>query len=169
MKQKHNVLLSIGSNQGDRLQNLHICVSELSLVFDCKQISSIYESPAWGFDSEPFYNAAVWLQTIKTPSDVLLHTQQIEVKMGKIQRLTSEAYQSRLIDIDIVWFDDQIVDLPNLKIPHPHFHNRKFVLLPMAEFEMDWIHPVLNKTISDLVKECMDESDCSQINEIINL
>lgn len=168
MERFNQVILSIGSNQGDRLKHLQDCVDRLKIVFEeTKAISFVYETPAWGFESEPFYNAAVWIETKDSPLRVLQLTQQIEAQMGKIQQLVTDVYQARLIDIDIVWFDDQIIDLPNLKIPHPHFHNRNFVLFPIAEFGLDWIHPVLNKNISDLIDDCLDTSECKKVFEFI--
>ncbi len=168
MRSIHQVVLSIGSNIGNRQRNLQQCVQLIREQIDgIQKISGIYETPAWGFDSDPFYNAAVLLETNLSPQKLLSELQKIEHQLGKIKHANQQVYHARIIDIDIVTYNQEITDTPDLQIPHPHFHNRKFVLQPMMEFNLDWTHPVLNKTFTDLVNDCLDTSDCKKVFEFI--
>lgn len=119
-------------------------------VGDILALSDFYETEPWGFESENiFLNAAVMLETSFTPQELLAVTQQIEVEMGRKEK-SQDSYHDRIIDIDILMYDELVMQTAELTLPHPLMHERKFVLEPLAEIAPNVIHPVINKTISSL-------------------
>ena len=163
MKLQHQVILSLGSNQGNRLENIKQCIASIyQQLGTVVAVSKLYETPAWGFESDAFYNCALLMHTQHTPDFVLEKILQIEIQIGRV-RNNQQGYQARLIDIDLVAFDNQIVSSENLQIPHPLMHKRKFVLLPFADLGMSWEHPVLKKSLDNLILESEDDSDCIAI------
>ncbi|RKS99046.1 2-amino-4-hydroxy-6-hydroxymethyldihydropteridine diphosphokinase [Flavobacterium sp. 123] len=166
MKSQHQVILSIGTNQGNRLENVERCIQlihqEIGTVV---KVSKVYETPSWGFDSEAFYNCALVLHTSHTSHLILEQALRIEKKMGRVRNLDL-GYQSRIIDIDLIAFDAEIIDTESLQIPHPLLQNRKFVLLPMQDLNLDWVHPVLNKSIPELIAITPDESVCEMVQNL---
>ena len=134
---KHEVYLGLGTNLGDKVQNLKDAISRISdAVGRILRQSSFIETEPWGFESEnTFLNAVVCCETEKTPREVLLLTQQIERDMGRKQKTVSVGYVDRPIDIDILLYDDLTVDEPDLKIPHPLMHQRDFVMIPLEEIK----------------------------------
>ncbi len=158
MQPLHNVYLSLGSNMGNRFEHLQNAVNALfEEVGSIVKISSVYETPAMGFEGDPFLNCAVWLQTDIKPSKVLKTILDIEKKMGR-KRNASKTYASRPIDIDIIFIDGEILQTEKLIVPHPEMQNRKFVLQPLAELNAELIHPVSNKKIIKLLAETVDKS-----------
>ncbi len=159
-----NVVLSVGTNMGDRLQNL-LQVKNLlqNQLGGTQQWSKIYETPAWGFQGEPFYNAAIWLQTNSSAEDVLSMIRTIENQMGRVRNEDAVGYSSRIIDIDIILYENQIIETQELQIPHPRFTQRKFVLLPMQDLSWQWKHPQTQQNLQQIIKECTDTSDCKKI------
>ncbi|MEL1239476.1 2-amino-4-hydroxy-6-hydroxymethyldihydropteridine diphosphokinase [Flavobacterium flavipallidum] len=168
MKAQHQVILSIGSNQGDRLGTIKECIrlihQEIGTVIN---VSRVYETAAWGFDSDAFYNCALLLHSHFSATEVLSKALTIEQQLGRI-RNNQNGYQSRIIDIDMVAFDEVIIDTESLTIPHPLMQNRKFVLLPFQDLNMNWIHPVLGKSVLELVALCEDEGKCIAVASIEN-
>ena len=166
MKSQHQVIVSIGSNEGNRLEtienSLQLIHQEIGTVI---KISKLYESPSWGFQSDSFYNCAVFIHTYLSAPKVLAQVLKIEKKLGRVRNMEN-GYQARSIDIDLIAFDDAIIDTEKLQIPHPLMQNRKFVLLPVQDLNLDWKHPILKKTISELVAETPDESDCVLVQEL---
>jgi len=166
MKLQHQVILSIGSNQGNRLTNIELCLElihqEIGTVV---KVSNLYETPSWGFESEAFYNCALVLHTSKSPEQILEQVLLIEKKLGRI-RNENAGYQSRIIDIDLIAFDSEIIHVEHLQIPHPLMQNRKFVLLPFQDLNLDWKHPILNKTIQELIQITPDDSICEIVQEL---
>ncbi|MEZ7504615.1 2-amino-4-hydroxy-6-hydroxymethyldihydropteridine diphosphokinase [Flavobacterium sp. Arc2] len=166
MKSQHQVILSIGSNQGNRLENVKQCIElihqEIGTVI---KVSKIYETPAWGFDSDAFYNCALVLHTFTSAHKILTQALKIEKKLGRI-RSNKKGYQSRIIDIDLIAFDEEIIDSEKLKIPHPLMQDRKFVLLPIQDLNLDWKHPLLKKNISELLEVSSDQSVCGTIETV---
>ncbi|AMA50160.1 MULTISPECIES: 2-amino-4-hydroxy-6-hydroxymethyldihydropteridine diphosphokinase [Flavobacterium] len=160
------VILSLGSNQGDKLGHITACIqlihSKIGLVL---QVSKLYETPAWGFESDAFYNCAILIHTSFTPEQVLRKITSIEKEMGR-QKKKEVGYEPRIIDIDIVAFDDQILNTENLIIPHPHMQNRRFVLYPMKDLGVEWVHPILSKNVDRLLLDCPDMSSCEVVTEL---
>jgi len=166
MSQQHQVILSLGSNQGNRLENIEHCIDSLHQnVGTIVAVSSLYESDSWGFESDSFYNCCVLLHTHKNPQKLLKKILKVEKELGRIRSESSE-YQSRIIDVDIVAFDEDVVAVDLLQIPHKLMQNRLFVLLPMHEIVSDWMHPVLQKSISELINECDDSGNCKKIAKL---
>lgn len=166
MNLQHQVVLSLGSNQGNRLENIEDCIElihqEIGTII---KVSKLYETPSWGFESEAFYNCALVLHTSQTPQQILEEVLIVEKKLGRI-RNENVGYQSRIIDIDVVAFDDKVVNIEHLQIPHPLMQNRKFVLLPFQDLNLDWEHPVLKKSISELLQITPDDSVCKVVQEL---
>jgi 2-amino-4-hydroxy-6-hydroxymethyldihydropteridine diphosphokinase len=166
MNQQHQVILSLGSNQGNRLENIEHCIDFLHReVGTIVAVSSLYESDSWGFDSDSFYNCAVLMHTHKNPQKLLKNILKLEKALGRV-RTESEMYQPRIIDIDIIAFDSDSVVSDSLEIPHMHLQNRLFVLLPMNDIVSDWVHPILNKSVVELLNLCEDKGNCKKISKL---
>lgn len=120
-------------------------------VGDVLALSGFYETEPWGFQSDnTFLNAALRLETTLSPLELLKATQQIELEMGRTQK-SNGAYHDRIIDIDILLYDDLILQTPELTLPHPLMHERPFVMEPLAEIAPNVIHPVFNKSVISLM------------------
>ena len=132
---KHKVYLGLGTNLGDKEANMLKVISLIGeRVGRVVRQSSFIETEPWGFQSDnSFLNAVILCETDKTPREVLLLTQQIERDMGRRQKSVSVGYADRIIDIDILLYDDLTIDEPDLKIPHPLMHQRDFVMRPLQE------------------------------------
>ncbi|GGD13128.1 2-amino-4-hydroxy-6-hydroxymethyldihydropteridine diphosphokinase [Flavobacterium orientale] len=166
MEKQHQVVLSLGSNLGDRLVFIEKAIDLIhQKVGTIVKISRLYETPPWGFDSEPFYNCALLLHTSKPVEEILILVLGIEKQIGRT-RTEESGYQKREIDIDVIAFDDAIVTTENLKIPHPQMHNRLFVLIPMRDLNLDWRHPILQKFLPELVLLAEDKSNCRLVKEL---
>ncbi|MBY0487889.1 MAG: 2-amino-4-hydroxy-6-hydroxymethyldihydropteridine diphosphokinase [Flavobacteriaceae bacterium] len=166
MNKQHQVILSLGSNQGNRLENIEQCIDLLHKeVGTIVKVSSLYESDSWGFESDSFYNCAVLVHTHKNSQKILKSILKAEKNLGRI-RNESGKYQARIIDIDIIAFDDEIVESDLLQVPHKFLHERLFVLLPMKEIVSDWMHPIFQKSISDLISNCDDKGKCLKISPL---
>lgn len=148
--------LLTGGNLGDREQNLANAKELISQ--QCGEIiktSSLYETAAWGNTDQPaFLNQAVEIATELNARQLIRRVLKIEKKMGRERK---EKYGPRIIDIDILLFNNEKHNYQFLRLPHPEMQNRRFALLPLAEIAPDIIHPVLNKSVSELLKECKDE------------
>lgn len=131
----HQVYLGLGSNLGDCRKNLERAIRMIGdKVGRVLRQSSFIETEPWGFESKhKFMNAVILCETMKTPREVLLLTQQIERDMGRTKKSVSGGYADRPIDIDILLYDDLTIDEPDLKIPHPLMHERDFVMIPLNE------------------------------------
>ena len=166
MKLQHQVVLSIGSNQGSRLENIQKCIDLIHQnVGTVIQVSKLYETPAWGFESDAFYNCALLLHTYSSAQKILNQILKVEKELGRI-RLNQEGYQSRIIDVDLIAFDAEIIDTEKLQVPHPLMQNRNFVLLPMQDLKLNWKHPILQKTISELIAITPDDSVCTVVQDL---
>ena len=150
------VYLSIGSNKGNRSVLINKAIDEIEKkVGIIISRSSIYQSKSWGFDSNDFYNLCLLIDTDIMPKSLLINLKRIEKSMGRED--VDGSYSDRLIDIDILFYDNITTDSEDLKIPHPKIEIRKFVLVPMLEIADDYVHPILNKTIKELYNECSDQ------------
>jgi 2-amino-4-hydroxy-6-hydroxymethyldihydropteridine diphosphokinase len=126
------------------------------------QVSSIYETAAWGMENqEAFLNQVLEIETNLNPDELLQSILQIEEGLGRKRELK---YGPRTIDIDILFFNDQVIDQEGLKIPHPQLQNRRFVLVPLNEIASNKIHPIFKKTISQLLAECPDPLTVNKFN-----
>ena len=156
------VFLSLGSNLGDKLSNIQQAVSQLAMSKHIKilKTSSFYETQPWGNENQEwFINAALALDTDLACEELLELCQNIEVKLGRIRK-ENEKWTQRAIDIDILMYDDKLIAIENkLIVPHPLMHLRAFVLVPMLEVKADLVHPVFNKTISELYDELANPED----------
>lgn len=150
------VYLSLGSNIGDRQLFLQLAIGLITYrIGEVKQVSSIVETPAWGFEGDTFYNACLSLETALSPQEVLEELIAIEIILGR-KRKTTKEYQARNIDLDILLYGDELINTQNLSIPHPRMEKRNFVLAPLAEIAAKSIHPILKKSIKQLFRESED-------------
>ena len=156
--------LLIGGNLGNRKENLSKAVSLINE--QCGSVigsSSIYETEAWGITDQPsFLNQALEISTSLTARQLMRKVLKIEEEMGRVRK---EKLGPRIIDIDILLFENEIHDLRFLKIPHPEMQNRRFVLVPLAEIDSTLQHPVLKKSIAELLEECPDNLEVKKITE----
>ena len=146
--------LGLGTNIGSKRENLMKAVTLLAKrVGKVLALSGIYETEPWGFQSEnTFLNAAIALETQLSPFELLDATCSIEVELGRIEK-SDGAYHDRIIDIDLLMIDRQVINSEHLTLPHPLMHKRSFVLEPLVEIAPELKHPVLDKTVWELLSE----------------
>jgi 2-amino-4-hydroxy-6-hydroxymethyldihydropteridine diphosphokinase len=146
---EHIVYLALGTNLDNRLANLKQAVAALSPQMEVKAKSYVYETPPWGYEDQPrFLNQVIKVKTYLEPEPLLKHIKRLEVTLG---RKASFQNGPRLIDIDILFYDDLILDTPSLVLPHPRLHERGFVLLPLMDIDPDLVHPANQKSIREMV------------------
>jgi 2-amino-4-hydroxy-6-hydroxymethyldihydropteridine diphosphokinase len=152
-----NIFLGLGSDSGDRIGNLAKARSLLTLSFGkIARASSIYETEPWGFKSDTkFLNQIIEIESGSGCPDLLDEVIRIETTMGR--KRSGSGYESRVIDIDILFYGDEIINKEALAIPHPHLHERMFVLVPLNEIAPGFVHPVLNKPVRELLEICRDK------------
>ena len=155
-----NVYIGLGSNLGEKKKNITNATIILgSIMGDIRLLSSLYETEPWGFQSDnTFVNAVILVETDCTPETCLKMAKSIEREMGRTYHHPGEGYEDRIIDIDILLYDDVILNTESLILPHPLLHKRKFVLEPLAEIAPELIHPALHKPIAHLLKELVDNA-----------
>jgi 2-amino-4-hydroxy-6-hydroxymethyldihydropteridine diphosphokinase len=160
------VFILLGSNLGDKFVLINKAIN--SLVLEAGELitaSDIFFSAPWGYDStNHFYNAVIQMETILNSEELLQKCIEIEQKLGRKQKEKPE-YEDRSIDIDILFFGKQIINLPELVIPHPRMHLRKFTLLPLRQIAPDFIHPIFQKSVSQLLNECDDDSKVEMLSK----
>ncbi len=160
------IILSIGSNKGNKLENIQKCIdlihNKVALVIS---LSKVYETPSWGFDSDAFYNVALLIHTPKSADKILEEILLVEKELGRIRKETSE-YQAREIDIDIIAVDEKVINTDNLEVPHPRMQDRLFVLKPIEELQTGFVHPILKKSITELLKDCPDTNEFKIVHSL---
>lgn len=159
------VFLGLGSNVGDRLKYIEDAIARISGLEGVALVkkASVYETEPWGIkDQDYFLNTAVEIDTPLSAEDIHKAIKSVEEELGRENR---EKWTSREIDIDLLFYGNEIIDSENLKVPHREIENRKFVLIPLAELDQDIIHPVLNKPISVLLRETGDHLEVLKYSE----
>jgi 2-amino-4-hydroxy-6-hydroxymethyldihydropteridine diphosphokinase len=153
------VFLALGTNLGNRSRNLTDALSGIKeQIGRVLKMSSVYETEPWGFTSDSqFLNIVIKVETRLNPVAVLEAILRIELFLGRVR--SENQYSSRIIDIDILFYEDEVIDTVDLKVPHPKLQERKFVLVPLCEIEPDLEHPVLKMRISSLIELCKDRSE----------
>ena len=147
------VYFSLGTNLGDKEQNLRMAVQKIrKQIGEVISLSAFYATAPWGFSSEhTFLNAAACVETLLPPLSVLHLTQEIEREIGRTHKSVGGLYSDRVIDIDLLLYGDRVLDTPELKLPHPLMHERRFVMEPLAEIAPDLVHPILKKKMRELL------------------
>jgi 2-amino-4-hydroxy-6-hydroxymethyldihydropteridine diphosphokinase len=156
-----DIYLSLGTNLGDRVANLEQSIEELMRIGGkVHQRSSIYRTAAWGNDHlKEFLNMVVRIQHHLSPQELLQEIKGIESEMGRLpikSKTGKRIYQDRIIDIDILYYGQKVIDSEKLVIPHPHLHLRHFVLEPLREIAPQYIHPLFKKSTLELFDSCPD-------------
>ena len=163
----HSAYIQFGSNQGLREEQIR----QANLLLEQRagslcSMSSIYETEAWGVKDQPkFLNRVVELRTSHSAEILLGIILEIEREMGRVR---NEKWMERKIDIDILFFDDAVIEIPGLSVPHPRLHLRRFSLVPLAEIVPGLLHPVLKKTVCTLLRECPDPLSVVQLNSAVS-
>lgn len=159
----NKAFLIIGTNLGNRNENIEAAKIQLEKkVGRIKKISSVYETEPWGITDQPsFYNVVLVIETHLGAKDLLTALLQIEKEMGRIRHLK---YGTRIIDLDILFYEDEVLSTDYLTIPHPRIQERNFVLKPLVEIAEDFIHPVFQKTTLQLLQECEDKLKVNKIH-----
>lgn len=166
MNSQHQIVISLGTNSGNKRENLERCIDLIHQnIATVITVSPIYETPSWGFESASFYNCILVVHTQKTPQKILKNILKLEREMGRVRQSTT-TYEDRSIDIDIIGFDDQIIETESLTVPHVLMTQRRFVLQPLVDVLPQWRHPVLNKTAVELLSSCSDTSSCVQVARV---
>lgn len=164
MKIQRLTYLSLGSNQGRKLNNLQEAIYEIAeSIGAIHKISSVYKTDSWGFKGDDFYNICITVSTYLPPEELLKNILNIETKLGR-KREQNNKYTNRKIDIDILLFDDEIVFSKNIIIPHPRMLDRKFVLVPLAEIAGNTLHPIEKKTLTICLNNTIDTSEIHKIS-----
>lgn len=159
---KNKVYLLLGSNLGNRVFFLNRAIERLTeSVGDLITKSSVYETQSWGYDDQPYYNQVVEIATELQPLTLLNLIHIIETDLGR--KRTSNFYQARTIDIDILFYDVEVINTTDLIVPHRFLHLRKFVLIPLSEIAGNFVHPIFNKTINQLLEDCEDNLEVTKI------
>lgn len=161
---KRNVYLSIGSNIGDKEYNLNLAIVQIEKsIGNIVKVSNFYSNPAEGFIGEFFLNACLHIESNLSPSDLINSILKIENLFGR-KRKAKGFYESRNIDIDIIFIEDIVLKTQSLTIPHPRMHTRHFVLIPLCEISKEIFHPIKKKTVHELLLALPERSDIIKVN-----
>ena len=167
--ERHEVHIGLGSNLGDRLRFLQSAVNALhTKVGQVSAISSVYETPAFGFEGPKFLNVCCKLQTTLTPEELLEKLKNVETDLGRSQK-SIDGYSSRVIDLDILFYENLQLDVLDLVIPHPKLRDRRFVLQPLCDIASEFTDPKTGQNISELLERCQDQSPIEQTKETLKL
>lgn len=162
---RHNCYLLLGSNLGNKTENIRFGIREIGQrAGEVSKQSAFYSSKPWGFESEhDFVNAVIEIQTRLLPNELLKTVLEIEKKAGR-KRVENARYASRTLDIDILFYDDLVIEVEDLIIPHPRLHLRRFTLEPINEIAPGFMHPKIKKPVCELLKLCEDDLTVTKIN-----
>jgi 2-amino-4-hydroxy-6-hydroxymethyldihydropteridine diphosphokinase len=148
----HKTYIALGTNLGDRLENLQQARQALSPQATIIAESPVYETPPWGYLDQPaFLNQVVEAQTLLSPQALIAHLKSLEARLGRVPGILNGP---RLIDLDLLFYDDLRLETPTLTIPHPRMVGRGFVLKPLADLAPDYRHPVFGATVAEMLQEC---------------
>jgi 2-amino-4-hydroxy-6-hydroxymethyldihydropteridine diphosphokinase len=159
---EHTIYLLTGSNQGDPPAQLEKAAAVTGQeIGKITRFSSVYRTAPWGNTDQPsFYNQVLEVSTALTPVDLMLQVLLAEKEMGRVREAK---WGPRIIDIDILFYEDRVVNEHNVTIPHPLLHERRFTLEPLCEIAPGFVHPVLKQTIRDLLSVCPDHSKVEKL------
>lgn len=154
------VIAGLGSNLGDRFAALRRAMEMINgEAGEIIATSSVWETEPWGFDADDqFLNMVIVLKTALEPKGLIQRFRSIEGRMGR-KKSGGGKYESRIIDLDILFWDDRVISLPGLEVPHPKLHSRRFVLEPLMEVAPETVHPVTGLTVAEMLQFCEDNSD----------
>ena len=165
MKAAKSLHIALGSNEGKRMELLQFALEKIfTEVGAIRQISRVYETPAWGFEGNPFLNACIEVSTRLEVKQVLKKLLKIETSLGRVRK-NDDSYQNRTIDLDIILAEDMLFHSNELQVPHPKMQERKFVLLPLADIAASALHPQFRKNVAQLLAETNDDSPIELIQE----
>ena len=166
MNAQHTLVIALGTNMGNKPENLVQCVAQIHQeIATVVAISSMYESDSWGFESASFYNCVLVAHSYKPPQKLLKAFQRLEQTMGRKAKSTP-GYQDRIIDIDIISYDEECFTTETLTLPHPHLANRLFVLRPLQEVLPYWKDPRTGISVTALLNACSDKGRCERMGSM---
>lgn len=158
----YRIFLLLGTNKGNPLQNLSLAAEKIALAAGpVVARSSIYQTAPWGRSDQPdFHNQVIEIRSSLSPRDILNTVLQIEHDMGRVRR---EKWGPRIIDIDLLFYGDRVLNEPGLTVPHPGIPSRRFTLLPLSEIAPDFVHPVLQKSVQQLLTSSPDTLEAKRL------
>jgi len=163
----NSAFISIGSNLGDKIGNCKTAIEEIAAFAKIVKVSSLYETDPVDYEEQPnFINCAAEIRTDFSPHKLLTNLNLIEEKLGRVR---TEKWGPRTIDLDIIFYDNQVIKDDNLIIPHPRAHLRRFVLEPICEIAPEFIHPLLKITVTELLNKLEDNKEVVKLDEEITI
>ena len=165
-----SVYISIGTNKGDKISNCKFVIKKISSIFKVLRVSSIYKTQSWGFDSDFFLNFIIEINTNLNPLELLEKLIEIEKLMGRVRenKLSKNTYESRVIDLDILFYGNKIINKKSLIIPHPKLYYRNFILVPLFELNPFLTCPLTNKNIGEIILNCKDKCAVEKTPYVVN-